>query len=78
MGTGVLAVALGPELVALVTSPADSAADGTGRTATTCRSIRVVALLHHLAVWASEVRVAVRAVRVVDTDVLLKLLQGVV
>lgn len=75
VGTWVLAVALCTQLVALITSTADTAADGAGRTTTTCRSVRVLAMLHLLAVWASKVRVAVR---VVDTDVLLQLLQGVV
>ena len=82
MGAWVLAVALSAQLIALVAGAADAAADGPGRTATACGSVRVLAVLHLLAVTrAGEVRVAVwvvRVVRVVDTDVLLQLLQGVV
>lgn len=79
VGAWVLAVALGAQLVALVAGAADAAADGPGCTTTACGSVRVLAVLHLLTVArASEVRVAVRVVRVVDADMLLQLLQGVV
>ena len=72
MGTGMLPVALGPQLVALVTGAADPSSDGTSHSRYACgRSVWMLAVLHLLVSWPSQVRV-------VNTDMLLELLQSVV
>ncbi len=71
MGTRVLAVALGPELVALVTSAAYAAADGAGGASSTGRGPVVVLAVLRLGAGAGHVGV-------VDADMLLQLLEGVV
>lgn len=71
MGTGVLAIALCPELVALVTRPADSPADGArGTSGPRGTPVGMLAVLL-LGPGAGEMGV-------VDADVLLELLEGVV
>ncbi len=71
VGARVLSVTLGPELVALVASPAYPATDGAGSSGSTGgRAVRVLAVLR---LWARA-----RKVRVVHTDMLLQLLEGVV
>ena len=71
MGTGVLAIALRPELVALITGSADSAPYGTGSPGSSrCRAVGVLPML--------GLGARPRKVRVVDAYVLLKLLEGVV
>ena len=69
MGTGVLAIALCPQLVALVARPADSPPNGTSRTRRPRRAIAVLPVLR-LGPRPGHVRV--------HTDVLLELLEGVV
>jgi hypothetical protein len=67
MGTRVLAITLRPELVALVTGPANPPPDGTRRTGgPASRSVRVLAVL---LLWAGPGKM-----RVVNADVLLELL----
>src|SRR6187549_43864 len=71
MGAWVLAIALRPELVALVTSPADSPPDGaSARRDPGSWSIWVLPVF--------VLRPRPREVRVVHSDVLLELLKGVV
>lgn len=72
MGTGMLAITLCPELVALITRPAYSPPDGTGHARASCRPIRVLPVLRLL------LGAGPRQVRVVYAYVLLQLLQGVV
>lgn len=71
MGTRMLSVALGPKLVALITSPANSPPNGTRSAGSPgSRTIRVLPMFW---LWpcAGEMRV-------VDTDMLLELLKSVV
>src|SRR5690349_15395675 len=71
MGTRVLAIAFCSKLVALVTSPADSPADGTSCPGRPCRSSIWVLTVLLLRPGASEMWV-------VDANMLLELLEGVV
>lgn len=71
MSTGMLTITLRPELIALVTSPADPPSDGTSRASRPAsRSVGVLAML---LLWTLPGQMWV-----VDPNMLLKLLKGVV
>ena len=70
VGTGMLAIAFGPELIALIASSADPPADGTGGARGPCWTVGMLPVL--------LLRPGARKMRVVDAYVLLELLQGVV
>lgn len=70
VGTGMLAIALCAELIALVASSADPPTDGTGVTRGPCWTVGMLPVL--------LLGPGAREMRVVNAYVLLKLLQGVV